>query len=409
MENPIIEKRRILFAKPVHGERERLAVEESLKKGWLGPGEDTIRFEEEFCKLIGKKYGIFLNSGSSANLLAMLSLNLPKGSEVITPACTFPTTYNPILQSGNTPVICDVKMGTYNIDIDKLEAALSEKTKAIMAPHAVGSPMETDKIKKFCDEYGLYFVEDSCDTIGSTVNGKMTGYYGDVACFSFYATHHLTCAGGGGMLLTDNEEVLKHVRSYKDWGRSDEFQRYWTKEGEDFERRFKHEVDGIKYDSKYTYDHLGYNFKAVELQAAFGLVQLGRLEEFNAIRRRNTKQLIDFLRKYEDYFILPVWEENADPVFLSFPITVRDGAPFKRYELLKYLEENGVQVRLLFAGNILRHEAYRNTPFRVSGGLEVSDKIMRDTFLVGIHQGIEQEDMNYMCEVFEDFLAGGKR
>ena len=398
------EKRRILFAKPVHGKEERKAVDESLIKGWLGPGEDTIDFENKFSALVGKKNGVFLNSGSSANLLAILSLELPKGSEVITPACTFPTTFNPILQAGCVPVVGDVKLTTYNIDVDKLEALLSDKTKAIMAPHAVGSPMEAGRIREFCDQHNLKFIEDSCDTIGTTINGHMTGFYGDIACFSFYATHHITCAGGGGILVTDDEKALSHVRSYKDWGRADEFQKYWSKEGEDFDRRFQYEVDGVKYDSKYTYDHLGYNFKAVELQAAFGLAQLKKLEEFNKIRRRNAKQLKEYLDSRSKFFITPTHAENADPVYLSYPITLQDNTPFERYELLKHLEENGIQVRLLFAGNIMRHAAYQNIPHRKAEDLSVSDKIMKDTFLVGVHQGVSVEDMDYMCEIFEEFV-----
>jgi len=397
-------EKRILFAKPVHGKEEIDAVMESLKSGWLGPGEITIKFEKKFNSMIGKKYGVLLNSGSSANLLSVLSLCLPPGSEIITPACTFPTTLNPILQSGCIPVVGDVELNTYNIDISKVEELISSKTRAIIAPHALGSPLDTYKLREICNHHQLKLIEDSCDTVGTKINDHYTGYYGDVGTFSFYASHHLTLGGGGGMIVTDNEEIVKHIKSYKDWGRADEFQKYWTNEGEDFHRRFTHEVDNIFYDSKYTYNHIGYNFKMVEMQAAFGLAQLAKLQEFNKIRDRNVKQLAGFLSDYQDLFILPSYPKHTYPSYLAYPITLQDNAPFARYELLEYLENNGIQTRLLFAGNILRHDAYKNIQYRKAESLANSDKIMRDTFLVGIHQGISEEDMDYMCEIFLGFL-----
>jgi CDP-6-deoxy-D-xylo-4-hexulose-3-dehydrase len=409
MEDKIVSKasnfeKRILFAKPVHGKEEIDAVMESLKSGWLGPGEITIKFEKKFNSMIGKKYGVLLNSGSSANLLSVLSLCLPPGSEIITPACTFPTTLNPILQSGCIPVVGDVELNTYNIDISKVEELISSKTRAIIAPHALGSPLDTYKLREICNHHQLKLIEDSCDTVGTKINDHYTGYYGDVGTFSFYASHHLTLGGGGGMIVTDNEEIVKHIKSYKDWGRADEFQKYWTNEGEDFHRRFTHEVDNIFYDSKYTYNHIGYNFKMVEMQAAFGLAQLAKLQEFNKIRDRNVKQLAGFLSDYQDLFILPSYPKHTYPSYLAYPITLQDNAPFARYELLEYLENNGIQTRLLFAGNILRHDAYKNIQYRKAESLANSDKIMRDTFLVGIHQGISEEDMDYMCEIFLGFL-----
>lgn len=397
-------KKRILFAKPVHGKEELNAVIENLSKGWLGPGEASIEFEKKFSNMVEKKYGVLLNSGSSANLLAIQSLNLPPGSEIITPACTFPTTFNPILQSECIPVVGDVELNTYNLDISKVEELISDKTKAIIAPHALGSPLDTYKLREICDNHKLKLIEDSCDTVGTKINDHYTGYYSDIGTFSFYATHHITLAGGGGMVVTNNEEIDKRIRSYKDWGRADEFQKYWTKDGEDFHRRFTHQVDNIYYDSKYTYNHIGYNFKPVEVQAAFGLVQLGRLQEFNEIRKRNVERLTSFLNDYQDLFMLPSHPKHTDPSFLSYPITLKDNVPFLRYSLLEHLENNGIQTRLLFAGNILRHVAYKNIPHRKAESLANSDKIMKDTFLVGIHQGINNEDIDYMCEMFLKFI-----
>ncbi|SMF75508.1 aminotransferase class I/II-fold pyridoxal phosphate-dependent enzyme [Pseudobacteriovorax antillogorgiicola] len=396
--------RRILFAKPVHGAEEKTAVIESLNTGWLGCGEYTLEFENRFLELVKKKHGVLVNSGSSANLSAISALNLPKGSEVITPACTFPTTFNPIIQCGLTPMVCDIDIETLNLDIKSIEKYIGPKTKAVFAPHAFGCPLDTFALRDICNRHNLYLVEDSADTIGTTVNGFFSGKYSDLCTFSFYATHHLTLAGGGGMLVTDSDEIMYNARSLKDWGRADEFQKYWTREGEDFSRRFQHKVDGIHYDSKYTYDRIGYNFKTIELQAAFGLVQLKRLAEFNRIRKRNVDYMMNFLREYSELFQLPKWDSHLEPSLLSLPITLKENIPFERYELLEHLENHGIQIRLLFAGNILRHEAYKNIVYRKADSLKNSDRVMKDSFLIGIHQGIDEDDLDYMCKVFKKFI-----
>lgn len=400
---------KIFYAQPVFGEEEKQAVKKCLEDGWLGPGKYTIEFEKKFADFIKKKHCVVVNSGSSANLLALTALNLPAGSEVITPACTFPTTFNPILQNNLVPVVGDVELDTYNLDLSNLEKTLSKKTKAIMLPHALGNPNDMVYLRKFADKRGLYIVEDSCDTIGSRVGGFYTGYFGDVACFSFYASHHITLGGGGGAVLTDSDEIASHLRSLKDWGRADDFQYYWTKEGEDIKRRFSVKVSGILYDSKYTYTTIGFNKKTVEMQAAFGLAQLRKLESFNKIRAKNIAQLTKFFKQYEDFFILPRTIPKAEVSWLSFPIMLKDRIPFKRLDILHYLEANNIQTRLIFAGNILRHPAYKNIKARVVGSLKNSDKIMKDAFLVPMHQGILPEQMNYIQETFNSFLKKFKK
>lgn len=395
---------KIYYAQPVFGKEEKIMVAKCLERGWLGPGQHTIEFEKKFADFAKKKHCIVVNSGSSANLLALTALNLPRGSEVITPACTFPTTFNPILQNNLVPVVGDVELDTYNLDLSCLEKLLSKKTKAVMLPHALGNPNDMVKLRKFADKRGLYIVEDSCDTIGSKVGGFYTGHFGDVSTFSFYASHHITLGGGGGAVLTDSDEIAGRIRSLKDWGRADDFQKYWTKEGEDIKRRFSIKVAGILYDSKYTYTTIGFNKKTVEMQAAFGLAQFEKLPRFNKIRENNIAELTKFLKQYENFFILPKTIPNAEVSWLAFPIMLKDKAPFKRFDLLHHLESRNIQTRLIFAGNILRHPAYKKIKRRIVGSLENSDKIMKDAFLVPIHQGITKEKMEYIKESFSSFF-----
>ena len=394
----------IHYTKAIYGQEEIDAVVTALKEDWLGNGKYTEEFERRVAALFGKKYGLFVNSGSSANLLTLELLNFPEGSEVITPACTFGTTIAPIIMKGLVPVVVDSKIATYNIDIDKIEAAITFKTVAIMVPHATGSLNDMPRLRELCDKYRLKLIEDSCDTQGSRINGQPTGIWSDITTTSFYASHNMTAGGGGGMIMTDDQSLIKKAKVFRDWGRAlpERFEHY---EGA-FEERYNFSLDGIDYDGKFVFMDLGYNMKGVEMQAAFGLVQLQRLPYFNQIRKNNFDRIYRFFKKYEQFFILPEELPGSETYWLSFPVTVRDGSGIVRKELMKHLESNHIQTRLLFAGNILRHPAYKfkNHNIRIATSLEGADKVMRDTFLIACHHGLNDDMINHLTGTIEKFL-----
>jgi len=390
---------KVFYSQPVYGEQEVEAVIAALRAGWLGPGNLSRKFEQEIAKIFGKKHGLFVNSGSSANLIAVAVASLPPGSEVLTQACTFPATLSPILAAGLVPVFLDSVPGSYNIDSRQLEAGLSSKTKAVFVSHALGNINDMAAIRGFCDQHGLLFIEDSCDSIGAAYKNAPPATWADVTTASFYASHHITAAGGGGMVLTDDEAYIKQASIMRDWGRD-----FSEEDERNLEARFSFQIDGIDFDRAYYYIQSCYNLKPVEIQAAFGLAQLDRLEEFNAIRHRNFQTLLEFFKGYEQYFILPQSLPEADPVWLSFPLTVRDGALFARKDLLVYLEQNKIQTRPVFSGNILRHPAYKNIPHRKVGDLAGADFIMRNSFMVGCHQGMTPDMLDYVKEVFSSYL-----
>lgn len=390
---------RIFYCQAVYGQKEIDAVVGSLKKGFLGPASYTKKFEQKVAFLFGKKYGLFLNSGSSANLTAVEIANLPQNCEVITQACTFPTTLSPLIIKGLIPVFVDSEAGTYNIDTNKIEGAISAKTKAICISHALGNINDMAKIKKICQKYKLLFIEDSCDTIGATYAGKPTGFWSDITTTSFYAAHFMTAAGGGGMVMTSDKNMIKDAKVFRDWGRA-----LPENDDENINERFNFKVDSIDYDGKFTYLKLGYNFKPIELQSAFGLVQLKRLPKFNSIRARNFKRLYDFFKRYQEYFILPKTHSDSKTYWLAFPLTIRKESGIIRKNLLTYLEKNKIQTRLVFSGNILHHEPYRKINHRVYGSLDNTDTIMRQSFLIGCHHGMTFKMIDYMCEIFDRYL-----
>jgi len=390
---------RILYAQAVFDQEEIDAVVESLKSGWLGPGKYTQQFEEEVAKLFGKKYGLFVNSGSSANLIAVEIANLPAGSEVITQACTFPTTLSPIVFKGLRPVFVDSKLGTYNIDEDRIEEAITPKTKAVFISHMLGNVNDMEKIAQICKKYNLLFVEDSCDIHGGKFGGLPTGYWSDITTTSFYAPHPTTAAGAGGMVMTNDENLIVEARILNDWGRvlPGTFD-------ENFEERFNYQIEDIDYDGKFIFSKLGYNFKAIDLQAAFGLVQLQKLKNFNDTRTKNFQRLYNFFKNYQEHFILPQMHPKAEVYWLTFPLTIRPESTISRKDLLAYLETNKIQTRVVYAGNILLHPAFKEIPHRVSGVLENANLIARQSFVVGCHQGMSDEQMSYMCEIFTKYL-----
>jgi len=391
-------KHKVYYAQAVYGDEEIAAVVECLKRGWLGMGKYVAEFEKRVSGIFGHKHGIVVNSGSSANILALKILDLPPGSEVITPACTFATTFSTILINGLVPVVGDSELGTYNLDLRLLEKMLSSKTRAVIVPHTLGNLNDMEVLAAFCKKHNLRLVEDSCDTIGGSFNGRPTGSYGDVTTSSFYASHHVTAGGGGGIVCCSDLKLAEHAYAYREWGRAA------LNDSERLEDRFTDEFTGVPYDKKFTYTHMGFNLKPVEMMFAFGLVQLGKLAETIRLRRQAFDAIVDFLREYEQWFILPREHPDAVVTWLALPLTIKDSAPFKRFELIKFLEDHNIQTRLLFAGNILRHPAYRAVPHRVVGSLANADKIMADSFAIGAHQAMTPEVVAYVKDVFRKFF-----
>lgn len=404
---------RIPYASRVFDEKEMLNLTDAMLDFWLTTGRFCKEFEKEFADWIGVKFAHLVNSGSSANLIAFMVLTAPelgdrqigRGDEVITTACGFPTTVTPILQYGAVPVFVDVTVPQYNIDIDKLEEAYSEKTKAVMIAHTLGNPFNLEAVKDFCNRHRLWLVEDNCDALGAqyTINGvtKYTGTWGDIGTSSFYPPHHLTM-GEGGCVYTDNPLLHRLILSYRDWGRD-----CICPSGHDgicghrFEGQYGELPTG--YDHKYIYSHLGYNLKVTDMQAAIGVEQLKKLPGFLEIRNHNWHRLRNALEIINDKIILPELAENCSPSMFGFLISLRESSKLNRNDVVRYLEERNIQTRLLFSGNLIKHPAFdqiRGTDaYRVVGGLESTEYVMNHTFWVGVYPGITDEMIDYMAEV----------
>lgn len=388
----------IKYNEPVFGEEEIKAVTNVLEKGWLVPGASTAEFEKKVGELFGKKYGLMVNSGSSANTLVFETMSGKKGGEVVTPACTFATTLAPILQKGFVPVFVDSHIGNYQINVDEIEKAITSKTVALMVPHLIGNVTDIAKISRIAKKHKILFIEDSCDTLGATFNGKPTGTFSDVSTTSFYASHVITAGGGGGMFLTNNKKVFAKAEMIRSWGRSIPY--YW----EDVNRRFKTRLNGVPYDGKFIFSEIGYNFLPIEMEAAFGLAQLKKLEHFRTVRKNNFQTLLNFFKQYERFFVPPEQLKEVDTAWLAFPLTIKKGAPFTRNELVTYLEKNNIQTRPLFSGNILFHPAFKNIPHRKIGKLSNATQILSQSFMIGLHHGLGEEQLTYMMEICEQFL-----
>jgi CDP-6-deoxy-D-xylo-4-hexulose-3-dehydrase len=369
-----------------YGEEEIKAVEACLRDGWLaGFGPRSIEFEEKIAKEFGKKYGVFVNSGSSACLLALAVLKLPKGSKVITPACTFSTTLAPIIQLGLTPVFVDVELDTYVPSVKDIINAITDDVKAIMVPNLIGNKPDWKSLKSELKHIGredITVIEDSADTISYTEDT-------DISTTSFYASHVITAGGAGGMVMFNDEKLRNVCLQFRDWGRMGD-------NSEIMDDRFNHVVDGIPYDHKFLYDVLGYNFKSSEMNAAFGLVQLERFETFKQIRRNNIERYIDNLKTVKE-ILLP--NDSIKPNWLAIPLQTE-----RRLELLTFLEENNVQTRVTFAGNVTRHPIYREYLQDFTN----SDLIMKNGFLLGAHHGMTLEDVDYVCDKIKEFFGYGK-
>ena len=404
----------VRYAGRVFGEEEmRLLVDASLDF-YLTAGRFTEEFEAGVAGYLGLSDALFVNSGSSANLVALTALTSTKlgerrlkpGDEVITVAAGFPSTVAPIVQNGLVPVFVDVRLGDYNADPEQLRAAISPRTRAIMLAHTLGVPFDLDTVMDLVEKHDLWFVEDNCDALGSRHRDRLTGTFGHFATSSFYPAHHIT-TGEGGMVVTDREDLARLARSIRDWGRD-----CYCAGGENNTcgKRFAQQFGSLPYgyDHKYVYSHLGYNLKATDMQAAIGVAQLARLEGFGAARRRNHARLLAALRPYEDRLILPVAPENTDPSWFSFVITVRDDAGFSRADLTGFLEASRIETRSLFSGNLLRHPAFEAIERRVVGDLANTDVVMNRTFFVGVYPGIDDARMDYMIDVFGRFMAGAR-
>ncbi len=376
---------------------------------WLTTGRFAARFETEFARFIGARSASLVNSGSSANLVALSALTSPllkerqlhKGDEVITVACGFPTTVNPTIQNGLVPVFCDVNLETYDIDVSQLEDARSEKTRAVMLAHTLGNPFDLGAVKAFCDRYNLWLVEDCCDAVGATYNGQNCGTFGDLATVSFYPAHHITM-GEGGAVLSNGRGLKRLVESFRDWGRD-----CWCDPGKDNTcgKRFDWQLGELPhgFDHKYTYSHIGYNLKATDMQAAVGVAQMQKLPGFIESRRSNFRILREGLKSVEPFLVLPQATPSANPSWFGMPLAVRADAPFSRDELVRHLESCKIGTRLLFAGNLLRQPAYLNIEHRKIGDLPNSDFVMRQAFWIGVYPGLTPEMLDYMVETIRNF------
>ena len=400
------------YAGRVFDDRELVHLVDSSLDFWLTAGRFAANFEKRFAQLFGLRHALLVNSGSSANLVALSCLTSPKlgkrrlkpGDEVITVATGFPTTVNPIVQNGLVPVFVDVDIPTYNLDPSQLEAALSSKTRAVMAAHTLGNPFDLGAVKAFCDEHDLWLVEDCCDAVGSTYEGRNVGTFGDLATVSFYPAHHMTM-GEGGCVLTNKGKIKVLAESFRDWGRD-----CWCEPGQENTcgKRFDHQMGELPhgYDHKYIYSHVGYNLKLSDMQAAIGVAQLDKIDDFVAARKANFATLHEGLRDLEEHLILPEATAGSDPSWFGFPVAVRPEAPFSRDDLLRLLEERKVATRLLFGGNLVRQPAYRDIEHRRIGDLARADYVMDNTFWVGVYPGLDEERLAYMLEAFHDGAAG---
>jgi CDP-6-deoxy-D-xylo-4-hexulose-3-dehydrase len=385
------------------------ALVDASLDGWLTAGRFHDDFERALAKYVGVRNALFVNSGSSANLVALAGLTSPKlgkralkaGDEVITVAAGFPTTVNPIIQNGMTPVFVDVELGTYDAVIDQVREAISPKTRAIMMAHTLGNPFNVDAIKAICKEHNLWLIEDSCDALGSTYGGKRTGSFGDTATVSFYPAHHIT-TGEGGAVFVNSPLVKKQVESFRDWGRD-----CYCATGCDntCHKRFEWQLGDLPrgYDHKYIYSHIGYNLKATDMQAALGLSQMKKLDSFVQARKNNFEYLKKSFESIDD-FILPEATPNSDPSWFGFGLTIKPESGVDRTALLKHLDERKIGSRLLFGGNLLKQPAYRNVEHRVIGELNNTNLIMTNTFWLGVYPGLTKEMLDYVGSVVYDFV-----
>lgn len=405
----------IHFAGRVFDEHELVNLVDASLDFWLTTGRYAEEFERRFARLLGLRHALLVNSGSSANLVALSCLTSRKlgkrrlrpGDEVITVASSFPTTVNPIVQNGLVPVFVDVDIPTYNIDVEMLEAALSDRTRAIMVAHTLGNPFDLDAVTAFAAEHDLWLIEDCCDALGSTYRGKMVGTFGDLASVSFYPAHHITM-GEGGCVLTNKGRLKVLAESFRDWGRD-----CWCAPGKENTcgKRFDHQLGELPhgYDHKYIYSHIGYNLKLTDMQAAVGVAQLDKLDDFTQARRDNFGLLHDGLQDLQEHLILPEATEHSDPSWFGFPLALREESPVTRDHILRFMNDRKIATRLLFGGNLLRQPAYLDVPHRRVGDLARADFVMNRVFWVGVYPGLTDASVQFMLESFHDAFTAADR
>jgi CDP-6-deoxy-D-xylo-4-hexulose-3-dehydrase len=396
--------------KLINQEELKYMVNASLD-GWLTAGRFNKEFEKKLANYLGVKNLITVNSGSSANLVAFNTLTsvklgnkaIKKGDEIITVAAGFPTTVNPILQFGAVPVFIDIELETYNIDVSKVEKAINLKTKAIVLAHTLGNPFNLDEITRLCKKYNLWLIEDCCDALGSKYREKFVGTFGDISTLSFYPAHHITM-GEGGAVFTDNDELIKIAESFRDWGRD-----CYCEPGKDntCNKRFCHKLGQLPfgYDHKYTYSHLGYNLKITDMQAACGVAQLNKIEDFHSKRRINFDYLLNSLQICSEFLLLPKATSNSVPSWFGFPITLKHNAPVNRVDLISYLDQHNIGTRLLFAGNLTKQPSLENTIYKIDDNLINTDIVMENTFWIGIQPSLNIDMLEYSSSKIRSFLG----
>lgn len=404
---------RLHYASRVYDERDLAALVDASLDFWLTLGRKGLAFEEAFAGYVGASHAVYVNSGSSANLVAAATLCSPQvdrplqpGDEVITPAATFPTTVAPLVQYGLVPVFVDCESATYNLDVEQLARARSERTRAILLPHMLGNTTDMSALMRFVKEHELYLIEDTCEAMGTRFDGQLLGTFGHLSTFSFYPPHHIT-TGEGGMVLTSDPGLAKTARSLRDWGRDCWCNPQTAPPEGACGCRFSHRIPGLDetYDHKYVYSNVGYSLRPTDMQAGLGLTQLAKFPAFEAARKANFAALYKALSAYDDVLCLPQWDARADVCWFAFPITVRERAPFTRGDLVRWLEGRGIETRYLFAGNILRQPGYRRIRHRTVGDLPNTDAVMRRAFFVGVYPGLDQTRIDYMIAQFQAFLG----
>ena len=393
---------RVPYGLSVHGNEEIKAVVKVLKNS-TQMGKNVLQFEKKIAKLFNKKYGLMVNSGSSALMLAMETLNLPEGSEIITPALTFSTTVAYIVRNKLVPVFVDVKEGTYCIDEEQIERLITKKTKAIVAPHLMGNIVNWQRLSKILKKNNIIIVEDSADTLGATYNGKSTGHFADISITSFYGSHIINCAGNGGMVCFNNKKLYLKAKLLRSWGRSSSL---FDENSEKIENRFNIKLDGIQYDKKFVFETIGHNLEPSEMGAAFGLVQLKKLKFNLSEREKNFNTHTKFLKQFEKYFILPKQLPGSKSGWLAYPITIREKSPFSRTEMQIFLEKKNIQTRVVFTGNIIRQPGFKKIKMKKNKkGYREADRVMKNGILIACHHGLTKKMINHIHNSIREFIA----